>query len=166
MAEIYKAQPPFYAVLREGSSGPDVAMAQTWLEGLRSEWPALPNLQIDGRFGTDTRNAVRLFQLANGLREDGEIGKNTWDALYSRYADRHGAGERYPGIALRKGQRGASVRSAQIRLKTLVPNLSADGYFGKKTEAAVMAWQASNGLTMDGVIGKDTWNSLHGTTRK
>ena len=44
MAEIYKAQPPFYAVLREGSSGPDVAMAQTWLEGLRGEWPALPNL--------------------------------------------------------------------------------------------------------------------------
>ena len=161
MAEIYKAQPPFYADLREGSRGPDVALAQTWLNGLRTEWPAMPQLQVDGRFGDDTRSAVRIFQLANGLREDGTIGENTWDALYSRYSDVHGAGEEYPGIPLRQGQRGATVRSAQNRLKTLVPSLNADGCFGRKTEAAVLAWQASNGLTMDGVIGKDTWNSLH-----
>lgn len=71
MAAIYKALPPFYAVLREGSSGPDVALVQTWLDGLRGEWPALPKLKLDGRFGSDTRSAVRIFQLANGLREDG-----------------------------------------------------------------------------------------------
>ena len=52
------------------------------------------------------------------------------------------------------------------KLKKLVPNLQADGYFGKKTEAAVLAWQASNGLTMDGVIGRNTWNSLYSQTAK
>ena len=54
----------------------------------------------------------------------------------------------------------------QQKLKKLVPNLRADGYFGQKTEAAVLAWQASNGLTMDGVIGQNTWNSLYSQTAK
>lgn len=166
MAAIYKALPPFYAALREGSSGPDVALVQTWLDGLRGEWPALPKLKLDGRFGSDTRSAVRIFQLANGLREDGVVGRETWNALYSRFADQNGAGERYPGIVIRKGNRGAVVRSVQQKLKKLVPNLRADGYFGQKTEAAVLAWQASNGLTMDGMIGQNTWNSLYSQTAK
>lgn len=161
MAELYKALPPFYASLHEGSEGPDVALAQSWLNGLREEWPALPKLRVDGRYGSDTRHAVKIFQLANGLQEDGVIGKNTWDMLYSRYAARHTEGEQYPGIVLRQGHKGAAVRSVQNQLKALVPALSADGRFGKKTEAAVLAWQASNGLTMDGVIGKNTWNSLY-----
>ena len=109
MAAIYKALPPFYAALREGSSGPDVALVQTWLDGLRGEWPALPKLKLDGRFGSDTRSAVRIFQLANGLREDGVVGRETWNALYSRFADQNGAGERYPGIVIRKGNRGAVI---------------------------------------------------------
>ena len=58
------------------------------------------------------------------------------------------------------------MRSVQQKLKKLVPNLRADGYFGQKTEAAVLAWQASNGLTMDGVIGQNTWNSLYNQTAK
>ena len=34
------------------------------------------------------------------------------------------------------------------------------GKFGPKTEAAVKAWQSSNGLTADGIVGDGTWGKL------
>ena len=37
-----------------------------------------------------------------------------------------------------------------------------NGYYGKTTAAAVRAFQASIGLSADGVCGEDTWNALFG----
>lgn len=34
------------------------------------------------------------------------------------------------------------------------------GKFGPKTEAAVKAWQAKNGLTADGIVGDGTWGKM------
>jgi putative chitinase len=34
------------------------------------------------------------------------------------------------------------------------------GKFGPKTEAAVKAWQAQNGLTADGIVGDGTWGKM------
>ncbi len=36
---------------------------------------------IDGRKGKQTKEAIRAFQKANNLREDGKVGKKTWDLL-------------------------------------------------------------------------------------
>ena len=36
---------------------------------------------IDGRMGRETKDAIRAFQRANGLRADGKVGKNTWVLL-------------------------------------------------------------------------------------
>lgn len=36
---------------------------------------------IDGKKGRKTKEAVRAFQKANGLRADGYVGKKTWAAL-------------------------------------------------------------------------------------
>ena len=36
---------------------------------------------IDGRMGRETKDAIRAFQRANGLRADGKAGKNTWNLL-------------------------------------------------------------------------------------
>jgi hypothetical protein len=37
-----------------------------------------------------------------------------------------------------------------------------DGAFGPLTEAGVRAYQESAGITVDGIVGPQTWGSLHG----
>lgn len=68
---------------------------------------------------------------------------------------------------MRRGSRGATVKSAQQKLKTLVPELTTDGRYGASTREAVLAWQVVHDLKPDGMLGRATWNSLYGvTTRK
>jgi peptidoglycan hydrolase-like protein with peptidoglycan-binding domain len=35
-----------------------------------------------------------------------------------------------------------------------------DGIFGSQTQSAVMAFQRANGLTVDGIVGPNTWRAL------
>lgn len=56
---------------------------------------------------------------------------------------------------LRKGSRGAEVKTLQRKL-----NLMADGIFGPLTEEAVKELQKAKGLTPDGVVGARTWAAL------
>ncbi|MFB7142496.1 N-acetylmuramoyl-L-alanine amidase [Gottfriedia sp. NPDC056225] len=60
----------------------------------------------------------------------------------------------YPGI-LNMGSKGESVKHVQQKL-----NITADGIFGPVTESAVKKFQASNGLVVDGIVGKNTWSKL------
>lgn len=59
--------------------------------------------------------------------------------------------------------RGDEVARAQALLKPTAGATRVDGIFGRATEAAVIAFQKSKGLTADGVIGAQTWRALHGT---
>ena len=62
---------------------------------------------------------------------------------------------------LRKGAQGDDVREMQTRLAVwgFSPG-SADGIFGKNTEAAVKAFQRAQQLTADGICGPATWGAL------
>ena len=60
-----------------------------------------------------------------------------------------------PGRTLREGDRGSDVAELQRRLK-----VAADGAFGPRTKAAVVAFQRSKGLTPDGVVGPRTAAAL------
>jgi hypothetical protein len=62
---------------------------------------------------------------------------------------------------LKQGSRGDLVVWAQEHLSAAGQSqLPFTGIFGKQTKAAVRAFQASQGLPADGVIGTTTWNSL------
>jgi hypothetical protein len=68
-------------------------------------------------------------------------------------------GESRPTI--RNGSRGEDVRYLQQRLNILrKAGLTEDGVFGGRTDAAVKAFQKANGLTVDGVVGPNTWRAL------
>jgi peptidoglycan hydrolase-like protein with peptidoglycan-binding domain len=66
---------------------------------------------------------------------------------------------------LRRGSSGAAVKQAQCYLNdSLNPAnhtpLAVDGDFGSKTEAAVRAFQTCAHISVDGVVGSDTWAQL------
>ena len=61
-------------------------------------------------------------------------------------------------MLLKRGDNNENVKQLQIKL-----GLDPIGNFGPKTEEAVKAWQAKNGLTADGIVGDGTWNKIMGT---
>lgn len=62
---------------------------------------------------------------------------------------------------LRPGDRGTEVKFLQERLQSLGYSIPrADGIYGSMTEEAVEEFQASNGLTTDGIVGHQTWEAL------
>ena len=66
------AIPAYYSLLQRGSSGPDVALVQTWLNGVRDACTWYSELKADGKFGISTENAVKEFQLKNKMNVDGK----------------------------------------------------------------------------------------------
>ncbi len=65
----------------------------------------------------------------------------------------------YPLV--RQGSRGVYVCIAQDALTTLGYDTGGlDGVFGAKTRDSVLTFQNRNGLSQDGIIGNNTWNSL------
>ena len=62
---------------------------------------------------------------------------------------------------LRKGSRGLYVEELQDMLDKRGYTLKTDGIFGTKTEEAIEAFQADNGLVVDGVVGSKTWGKLN-----
>lgn len=155
------AKPAYYSLSQTGSNGPDVALIQTWLNGVRGACTHYAPLTVDGAYGSSTAKAVQEFQAMNDLTADGKVGQQTWNALYDKYAALHGPKEQYPGINIKSGQKGATVKSAQQRLNAKGASLTADGNFGSKTYSAVVTFQKASGLTADGVIGRTTWNKLY-----
>ena len=61
---------------------------------------------------------------------------------------------------LREGFRGPSVSRLQQLLRARGHAVDVDGRFGRKTEAAVRAFQSRQGLTADGEVGRKTWEAL------
>ena len=160
--------------LREGSSGQNVRLVQFWLKIARTVYTSLANVTVDGKFGAGTAAAVQRFQRYFGLTADGVVGRTTWQKLYEVYNDIANRllspslrpGE-YPGV-LRTGSSGTAVRELQFYLylmsayESSIPAVRIDGKFGADTERAVRAYQRFAGLTVDGVVGRTTWNSLYG----
>ena len=66
---------------------------------------------------------------------------------------------------LKKGSKGASVKSLQILLignGYSCGSYGADGSFGTATDTAVRNYQKANGLAVDGSVGPATWGKLLG----
>ncbi len=66
-----------------------------------------------------------------------------------------------------RGSTGSAVEQVQFWLNTLaqydsaIPSVTVDGVYGTGTANAVRAFQRRYGLTVDGVMGQNTWNELY-----
>jgi peptidoglycan hydrolase-like protein with peptidoglycan-binding domain len=131
-----------WPVVKTGAKGPEVYAIQYLL---RAEGYSLA---ADGTFGPQTASAVKSFQGTEGLAVDGIVGKNTWKALTESHM-------------VKKGNSGETVKAVQILLKDKHGyTIDVDGSFGNKTDAAVRDFQGVYGLTVDGIVGKNTWKAL------
>lgn len=67
---------------------------------------------------------------------------------------------------LKKGSTGEQVKALQRLLHAQGYGLGSinpiDGDFGSMTDTAVRVYQKDNGLTVDGIVGEETWKSLLG----
>ena len=150
----------FWTTLRSGDSGTDVKQLQENLIqlGYMSGKP-------DGKYGDTTTAAVKAFQKANNLKDDGTAGPETLKAIYSGTA-KATSGSTDSSAAkttttLKRGSTGADVKNLQSKLIEMgYLTGKADGIFGSKTTAAVKAFQKANQLKADGVAGAKTLQQL------
>lgn len=127
-----------------GSTGADVQRLQRLLVMIK----LLDYTGIDGTFGAQSDSGVKSFQQGNGLVVDGVVGPLTWQALP--------ADPDTPQLS--NGATGSEVSALQQALATAGLNPGPiDGQFGPKTETAVRAYQTQRGVTVDGVVGDETW---------
>ncbi len=170
--------------LREGDVGNDVQLMQVRLNRIARNYPGIPAIpEADGIFGTRTTAAVKRFQQVFGLDDDGVVGNATWYRIAYIYSsvkrlaeiDSEGiaTGEIPQSFAkaLRPGDEGDDIRVLQYYLRVIsqynsqIPLIALNGVYDDATERAVRAYQQANGLGVDGVVGRATWNSIYNTYR-
>ena len=165
----------FPEVLREGDSGIGVANLQYYLDFLSVYYNTIPPTAIDGSFGASTRAAVEALQRTFGLPVDGIVGEVTWKAMYDAYLGIvrtvpleyvEGVIVPYQGVVLRQGADSEEVRLLQEYLNYIartypsIPTVNPTGYFGPRTEEAVIAFQNEFGLEPTGTVGAITWGEI------
>ena len=159
--------------LRRGAAGMEVRLVQFWLRLAADNYSALRTVTVDGSYGATTVSAVEAFQTLFGLTADGVVGRSTWNKLKEvglAVANKIVAANVAPGqftTTTRAGSSGTAVRAVQYYLRRLaayysdVPSVTVDGKFGAATTRAVRAWQSRAGLTVDGIVGRLTFQSLY-----
>lgn len=158
---------------RQGARNVYVQEIQFFLQKISYFTDAVPFIKIDSNFGSGTRAAVISFQRLAKLPQDGVVGRQTWNALVRAYRDTLEVDvpvqvlmPSYPGTALRIGSTGENVRIIQNALNTInqaegnLSMINVDGIYGNATAQAVRNYQRNNGLAVDGVVGRQTWNSI------
>lgn len=134
--------------LQKGATGEAVRELQIALEEIGNN----PG-PIDGVFGAQTEAAVKAFQQARGITVDGIVGPITWRNI-DEFAE-------FDEPVLREGSTGLPVRRAQSRLSAAgFDTGGVDGVFGPHTEAGVRALQQATGITVDGIVGPQTWQQI------
>ena len=109
------------------------------------------NISVDNIYGNEMKKALVKGlqtelnkQFGSKLAVDGIFGTNTYNAC----------------INVRRGAEGNITWLIQSMLICKLFNINADGIFGSATESAVREFQKRNGLSQDGIVGKNTFNKL------
>ena len=109
------------------------------------------NIGVDNIYGNETKRALVKGlqtelnkQYGRRLSVDGIFGTNTYNAC----------------INVREGAKGNITWLIQAMLVCHSFDISVDGVFGNATKNAIKELQKRNGLSVDGICGKNTFNKL------
>jgi len=153
-------------MMRQGMAGGIVEFIQQCLAGLGYD------LVVDSDFGPATDAAVRAFQADKGLEPDGIWGPRSSQAMSAAYAaltpgpvppppPAPGSGvPDWPGRFLLLADprmQGDDIRQWQQQMAGRGWHLDVDGLYGLESLAACKTFQAEKGLTVDGVVGPQSW---------
>lgn len=164
----------FPGELQFGDTGVYVSILQYFINFLASFDDRIWQVEINGYFDETTVEALTNFQKLYSLEPTGISNEATWNRLYDFYAGIMNLippsenGDQvvtpYPGYTLQLGSVGEYVKIFQQFLNSIskeypaVPPITIDGIFGNATRDAVYAFQNTFGLTVDGIVGMETWN--------
>jgi peptidoglycan hydrolase-like protein with peptidoglycan-binding domain len=154
-------------IIKQGSTGPDVKVAQ---ERLIQRGYSVGSAGADGIFGPITDHAVRDYQtdrkgadtppppppgpyaLTWPLVVDGIVGDETWGRLDPPLTEEGSPLHRHVRL----------LQALLIKSGVAAANPGpVDGQFGPHTKAAVIAFQQWAGIAKDGKVGPITWGKLH-----
>lgn len=121
--------------IKKGAKGDEVKIIQL-----------IVGTTADGIFGSKTKSALKTWQSKNGLSADGIAGPKTW-AKAAAVAP-----------MLKSGASGTWVKVLEVFLETMTD----DGKYLSSEVQAVKAYQTSNKLSADGIVGPKTWAALFG----
>ncbi|MEH1777877.1 MAG: peptidoglycan-binding protein [Nostoc sp.] len=159
------------ALQKIGSNGPEVGSSQRCLKKL-----GYFNGPVSGKFASLTQNAVIKFQQANRITADGVVGISTQRTLQRACQSRTSNSTllrrspiqaspvgQYPTLS--QGKTGAAVTRLQQRLRQLgYFNANPTGNFGRITKDAVIAFQRNYRISASGIVNRQTWNALAGSS--
>ena len=160
--------------MRSNTYADSVRELQEWLVKLHYSGYPVELVFANGIYGQNTRRAVSEFQEYAGLKPDGVVDINTWNAIRDAYESVIN-GQRPPfGITPFPNEKGYKVGIGgssdvvtilQIMLKDIAAFTDhvfdyVDGVFGEETKNAVSSFQKLSGIKPTGVVDKETWDAL------
>ena len=128
-------------------------------------------LAVDGIYGTETAEAVRQYQLMNGLPVTGAVDSITWERLSADYLNALTLFSEAvplqvfpsPQHRIRMGDRGEVVYILQVILNTLGDTADAiviTGEFDQATQSRVKELQKISGFEENGEVDRAFWDHL------
>lgn len=148
-----------FQTLKFGDRGELVELLQDELKSL-----GLYSYNVNGIFDTNTENAVKDFQATSNILTNGIVNYDLWQMIYNAatllgYKPSYNPSQNYPTLEYN------DTSEYVVILQQILADLGykrgeIDGWFGPTTLESVKDFQRANGLSVDGIVGKDTWNAL------
>lgn len=157
-----------YTELKNGSEGEAVTALQSAL----AELGYLEEEDVDGKFGSKTEDALKVFQKRNGFTQDGIASQDLQLKLYEDTPKDTRGYRQYvrtvppvAGAVIREKSKGEPVTKLQTRLRELgYYEGEITGVCDENTVAAIKLFEGKHGLVADGEMNAADQQVLYGAT--
>lgn len=142
---------------------------QEYLRALSATDERYPLLGVDGIFGPETTEAVRVFQQVTDTLVTGTVQRADWERIVREYGNlllqtvpaRAISPFPYPPFVLKSGSRDPLIYILQVMLGAIGNQaLTVTGVYDSATENAVRAQQIAADLLPTGEVDRITWDYL------